>query len=355
MRILSGQGGRTTMRLLGGVGLCLCMGMTLAQEGDAQVAELRKSVDIFSGVLREALGLNNRAGIFSPLNGSVQGLYLAEQGVVLELVTPLSNTRSFYGVQSLSSSLQELSGQISSMAATQSMRLQRIELNRSGDSSGSTLQTDPSSEPYRQLLERLASIDFSAEVETSLRAAAEAASSLNLAGHIDRARYEALVQEMSQLRQQTSEQALAFQTLRNRINEEGAAAQSPDPTVTTRWQSEIDALQRSIEPIREAARAKAEELREQSEQSRLAREEQWQRDLVAFEANLFKVVCDYSAALRPLPEEEHLTLLLKGLGEETDIRRADRIHVLQKAEMQRCLLGEITSEQLQDGARTYSY
>ncbi len=343
------------MRMLSGAALCLVMGTTIAQDTDAQIDELRKSVDIFAGVLREALGLNTRAGIFSPLNGSVQGLYLAEQGVMLELVTPLSNTRSFYGVQSLSSSLQELSGQLSSLAATQTMRLQRIELSGSGDSSGNTLQGDPAQVPYRALLERLASIDFSAEIESSLRAAAEAASSLNLSGHIDRAAYDALVQEMSQLRQQMSEQVLAFQTLRNRIGEESAAAQAADPTVTSRWQSEIDALQRSIEPIREAARAKAQELREQSEQSRLAREEQWQRDLVAFEVNLFKVVCDYSAALRLLPEEEHLTLVLKGLGEETDVRREDRIHVLQKADMQRCLLGEMTSGQLQESARTYTY
>lgn len=355
MRILSWQGGRTTLRLLGGAGVCLFMGATLAQDTDAQIDELRKSVDIFAGVLREALGLNNRAGIFSPLNGSVQGLYLAEQGVVLELVTPLSNSRSLYGVQSLSSSLQELSGQLSSLAATQSMRLQRIELRGTGDSSDNTLQTDPARAPYRDLLERLASVDFSAEIENSLRAAADAASSLNLSGHLDRAAYDALVQEMSQLRQRMSEQAQAFQTLRNRINEEGASAQATDPAVTSRWQSEIDALQRSIEPIRDAARAKAQELREQSEQFRLAREEQWQRDLVAFEENLFKVVCDYSAALRPLPEEEHLTLVLKGLGEETDVRRGDRIHVLQKAKLQRCLLGEMTSEQLQESARSYSY
>ncbi len=204
MRILSRQGGRTTLRLLGGAGLCLFVGATFAQDTDAQIDELRKSVDIFAGVLREALGLNNRAGIFSPLNGSVQGLYLAEQGVVLELVTPLSNTRSLYGVQSLSSSLQELSGQLSSLAATQSMRLQRIELRGTGDSSDNTLQTDPARAPYRDLLERLASVDFSAEVESSLRAAAEAASSLNLSGHLDGAAYEALVQEMSKLRQQMS-------------------------------------------------------------------------------------------------------------------------------------------------------
>lgn len=355
MRILSRQGGRTTLRLLAGAGLCLFVDATFAQDTDAQIDELRKSVDIFAGVLREALGLNNRAGIFSPLNGSVQGLYLAEQGVVLELVTPLSNTRSLYGVQSLSSSLQELSGQLSSLAATQSMRLQRIELRATGDSSDNTLQTDPARAPFSDLLERLASVDFSAEVERSLRAAAEEASSLNLSGDLDSAAYEALVQEMSKLRQQMSEQALAFQTLRNRINAEGTSAQTADPTVTSRWQSEIDALQRSIEPIREAARAKAQELRELSEQLRLAREEQWQRDLIAFEVNLFKVVCDFSTALRPLPEEEHLTLVLKGLGEETDVRRGDRIHVLQKTDMQRCLLGEMTSEQLQEGARSYSY
>ncbi|MES3007481.1 MAG: hypothetical protein V4751_06895 [Pseudomonadota bacterium] len=354
MKILSGQAARTPWRLLVSVGLLYALGVSTAsvssaQEPDAQMDELRKSIDIFAGVLREALGLNNRAGIFSPLNGSVQGLYLAEQGVVLELVTPLSSSRPFDGMQSLSSSLQELSGQLSNMAATQSFRLQRIELNNPSSSS------DPALEPYRALMARLASIDFSAEMESSLRSATEAARSLNLVGHFDQAQYDALVQEMGQLREQMSERILAFQELRNRISNESAAAQTPDAAVTERWQSEIDALQRSIEPIREAARVRAQALREQSEQSRLAREEQWQRDLVAFEINLFKIVCDYSAALRMLPEEEHLTLVLKGLGEETDSRREDRIHVLPKADMQRCLQGEMTSQQLQDSARSYSF
>ncbi len=344
---------RAALRLFGGVGLLCALGVADAQPEQAQIDELRKSIDIFSGVLREALGLNNRAGIFSPLNGSVQGMYLVDQGVVLELVTPLSSTRPFYGLQSLNSSLQELSGQLSSMAASQTFRLQRLDL--SGSDTSTIAPSDSAQQPYREILERLATIDFSAEVEGSLRNAAETARSLSLVGHIDQAQYDELMREMSQLREQMSERALAFQALRNRISTESAGAPAPDASATARWQQEIDELLRAVEPLRETAAARAQALREQSEQSRLAREEQWQRDLVTFEDRLFAVVCDYSAALRALPEGEHLTLVLKGLGEETDVRREDRIHVLQNADMQRCLLEDMNAAQLQKSASTYSF
>ena len=89
--------------------------------------------------------------------------------------------------------------------------------------------------------------------------------------------------------------------------------------------------------------------------SRELREVQWQGELQSFEQKLFALVCDYGAALRALPDNEHLTLVLKGLGSENENRREDRIHVLAKEQLQGCLQGSVSSSALQSGALTYSF
>ena len=101
-------------RLFPGAALLL-MGMSAGglQAQEVSLDEMQRNIEIFSGVLREGLGLNTRAGIFSPLNGSVRGTYFMKQGVVLEVISPLGNSRSSINWQSLEGSLQQLSGQIS--------------------------------------------------------------------------------------------------------------------------------------------------------------------------------------------------------------------------------------------------
>ncbi|MEX2334853.1 MAG: hypothetical protein WD600_11390, partial [Pseudohongiella sp.] len=80
-----------------------------------QLAEMRRSIDVFSGVLRESLGFNERRGLFSPRTGDVQGHYLAGQGIVLELISPLQRYRGSASMQSLNSALEDLSSQLGSL------------------------------------------------------------------------------------------------------------------------------------------------------------------------------------------------------------------------------------------------
>ena len=54
-----------------------------AQTADTDIEALQNSVALYAGVLQEGLGLNVRAGIFSPLSGSVRGVYLSQHGVFL--------------------------------------------------------------------------------------------------------------------------------------------------------------------------------------------------------------------------------------------------------------------------------
>ena len=121
------------------------------------------------------------------------------------------------------------------------------------------------------------------------------------------------------------------------------------------WRERLRTLSTSLEPLQVAALDQARILEEQAAQARLQREQQWLDELAAFESTLVRLVCDYSGGLRELPPEQHLTLVLKGLGDDTSVRREDRIFVLRQADALRCLQREITVQQLQGTAQVYSF
>lgn len=348
---------RALTRPIGMVCMALCS-FGVASYSAAQAPELdemQRNIEIFSGVLREGLGLNSRAGIFSPLNGSVRGSYFLEQGIVLEIVSPLASSRTAFNWQTLEGSLQQLSGQISSFVTSQSARVNPPDLEAMRESMALSLRGETINGAYTQLLERLRSIDLSSEIEKALASASESAQSLHQMGQIDDARLNALMAEISEKRARVNERIAELQSLRSDVN--SAASNEPAGTASSaeKFQSALDQIVAAAAPVREEAVKRAQELQAMAEQAKRERELQWQQELIAFEDNLFGLVCNYAAGLRSLPEDEHLTLVLKGLGEEGESRREDRIHVLSKSDMQRCLQGDQATEQLQSSARTYSF
>lgn len=348
---------RCRLRSVGIVGLALCSlgAMSTSQAQETNLEEMQRNIDIFSGVLREGLGLNSRAGIFSPLNGSVRGTYFMEQGIVLEIVSPLANSRSTFNWQTLEGSLQQLSGQISSFVNNQGGRVNPPDLNAMRESMALSLRAENVQGAYAQLMEHLRSIDLSSEVERALASASESARSLHQLGKIDDARLNELMAEVNEWRGQANERIAALQALRTDVNAAANDDTANDEEAATQFQNTLDQIVAALAPVREAAANRASELSALAAQAKREREAQWQQELVAFETNLFGLVCNYAGALRTLPDDERLTLVLKGLGEETDSRRKDRIHVLSKRDMQGCLQGELAGEQLQSSARTYDF
>lgn len=328
---------------------------SLSTAQEASLDEMQRNIEIFSGVLREGLGLNSRAGLFSPLNGSVRGSYYLEQGIVLEIGSPLANSRASFNWQTLEGSLQQLSGQISSFVNSQATRVSPPDLEAMRESMALSLRSDSARGAYAQLLESLRSTDFSAEIESALASAAESARSLHQLGQIDDARLNALMAEASEARARVNERIAALQTLRTDINAAASNDGADAATSAEQFQATLDQIVAAAAPLREAAASRAQELQAMAEQAKREREVQWQRELLAFEENLFALVCNYAAGLRTLPDGEHLTLVLKGLGDESESRREDRIHVLSKTDMQRCLQGDQAQDQLQASARTYSF
>ncbi len=68
-------------------------------------------------------------------------------------------------------------------------------------------------------------------------------------------------------------------------------------------------------------------------------------------------MCNYGSTLRALPENESISVILKGLGEDevNANRRPDKVHVLSKIDVQQCQSGEIDVAELESRSAQYSY
>lgn len=313
-----------------------------AQAQQEDLEGMQRSIEIFSGILREGLDLNSRAGIFSPLNGSLRGSYLMEQGIVLEISAPLANSRSAINWQTFESSLQQLSGQISSFVNTQVARVNPPDLEAARTASADFLET-------------LRQTDFSADIEKALAEAGESARSLYQLGQIDDAKLNEITQEVNELRASLSQRMQELLALRTQATAVPGTDAAANENALQLMQEGLAQLMAKVQPLQERARSRAQELMALADAARQAREQAWQESLLSFEHTLFELSCSYAAALRNLPDGEHLTLVLKGLGESKGAGYQDRIHVLGKRDIERCQQGEITPLQLQALARSYSF
>ncbi len=335
------------------VSLSLLAGVQSVQAQGADLDEMQRSIEMFSGVLREGLELNTRAGIFSPFNGSVQGDYYMRQGVVLEVVSPLANSRSTFSWQSFESKLRQLSGQISNLANTQ--RIEPPDLEAMRESMALSLRASAAQESFRDFLEQVRNSNFSREVEEALARASESALSLHELGKIDDAQLNALMDQVNATRVDIGERINAIAQLREDLGRTQQNLNNDTAIDLQAFEQRWQTIVAEVEPILAAAREQAAQLSAEAELAQQEREKQWQGELADFEQKLFALVCDYGAALRTLPDNEHLTLVLKGLGDENESRREDRIHVLDKTQLQGCLQGSVSSSALQSSALTYSF
>lgn len=355
----SGRAGRSAVRngVLALVLLAMPLSLASAQNAEDHIAGMRRSVEVFSGVLRESLGLNVRQGIFSPRNGEVKGRYLLGQGIVLELVTPMQNNRAWPGVdmQSLNQSLEQLSGQLDSMM--ERGLVTRPDLDAVRDAMALSLRTDDVARFYREQLQMLSTLGDLPSIERTMSAAASTLQRLQEAGQLDESTIENLTSQFQALQGQLAMQIRETDQLRAEMRELAAEAQAlPDEQTLDRWLTAKAQIEEQLTSLGERLNSQVSTLREQQQRARELQQVQREQDLAHFESQMFATVCDYAAGLRALPEDEHLTLVMVGVGELTENgNRQDRIHVIPQQSVAQCLRGEISGVSLAESVVTYSY
>ena len=319
---------------------------------EVDLDSLQESISIFSSIVEESLELDQATGIFGNRLGGVDSIYLDGQGAVLEIRTPLANQKNQMGFSSLGRAMRSINR--ANPFATIGAQSENTRLNASGDN------------PAMQegLMEKMASVDFSLVVNSSIQQAAAAARSLRNTGAVDDAGYAQLQQELDSLRVQTSEKMTEMRSLISRSVDQQSSAEretSIQESVAAQdasfdFKTEYDVFMARVEPLKELALKKAAELQARSEQAQKEYGVRLEQDIEAFEVKLFAILCTYGATLRELPNNESVSIILEDLGDETErSKQSDKVHVVAKADLLKCQSGEMDAVSLLAESTTYSY
>ena len=349
MRSAMSKLGRTGDRLLAlALIVSTCNAVSHAQEPD--MAELQKNIDIFSGVLADALDLEQATGLFGISLGGIDSTYLYGQGVLLEVRTPLSSQRNTLGLASLTSTLQAMQARGNPFAT-----LSRSAAVNDSPPALALSANNEAEDFYRTMMERISSVDYSLHFNTAIQQASDYARSLRSLDNLDDATYDTVRNELDALREQMQEEFARLREVEEELRDAATSA-STNSVAQADIRSSLDNILARLEPLRDSAVAKAEELRERS---RIAEQEyavRWQQEVVAFESNLYAAMCNYGATLHELPNDENVSVILTGLGSDTgESRRTDRVHVFSKRDLLQCQSGDIDVQILQERSTHYSY
>lgn len=336
--------------------LWICCACLAASSGYAQgpsLQEMHDDLTLFSGILSEALKLNDSGGLFGRSLGGISSTYLVNQGAVFEVRSPLANRRNRMGLASLSSAMQSLQLQENPFLAMR-RSMPTVSLESPSLAADSTIPDDR----YQLLRDQIANIDFSLVVNTAVQQATHSVRALRALGSVDEATYNALFGEIESLRGRVGERVdelrLLEAELRNSSSVSSGARSSDD--ARDALAARLEALMQQLSPIREEALTLAAELKEKAAQAEIEFADQWQRDLTSLEGALYASLCAYGETLERIPADESLSFVLKGLGDEpTGARRTDKVHIVLRSDLSRCVEGEIDWPQLRSGSVSYSY
>ncbi|HIF73442.1 MAG TPA: hypothetical protein EYG31_03420 [Porticoccaceae bacterium] len=324
---------------------------------EIQIRDLQRNIEIFSGVLEEALDLSQGLGLFGMSLGGVESTYLYGQGVVIEVRSPLANRRHVMGLASINSALQSLQprGNPFERLRQPSIPIQNTPVMPLAVANGF----------YRQMMERISHVDYSLMVNSAIQQASEAARSLRSLGSVDDSGYEDMRSDLDDLRDQMQsnmEELREIEANILRLSNQAAPATGDQTSGVAAadqslgLQTRLDELIIKIELLKDQAVAKAEEFRQRSDEAERVYAARWQEDVIAFESSLYAAMCDYGSTLRELSIEESISVILRGLGDESaGGRRRDKVHVFAKSDVLQCQSGDIGAASLQQQSVQYNY
>ncbi len=325
---------------------------------DFELQELQENIEIFSGVLEDALDLNQNSGLFGMSLGGVDATYLYRQGLLVELRTPLANQRNRLSLASLNSALGSISsGALGAPAGGNPFERMVRRASPPEVLPAEAEGSENANSFYEEMMERIARIDYTLIVSNSIQQASDSARSLRALGNVDESAYEELRAELDAMRERLQENIDQLGQLEEEVRAAENSEQAADFVNENSVSSRLDELVASLEPLREQAMAKAVELKEQTELAEQRYVQRWHEDVLVFEQNLYVALCSYGSTLRALPDNESISVILKGLGgdDANSSRRPDKVHVLSKNDVLQCQAGEIGVAELRDRSTQYSY
>ena len=329
----------------------VCATSSAAQEVD--LLKVKGELRSFSMELEERLGFRDGAALFGMNRGTVNSIYLYDQGILLEVRTPLANERNRLQLTSLQSAMRGL--QIENP----------FEQFLRQNSPGSLTQTnnDEADPFYQRLLDRIDTIDSTLSFSRAVQQATDSLRFLRELENITEIDYEDLRVEIQGLQMRMDENISTLKKLEedmqawfvgkgNDLGDKEQRSTAPE----TDFNDRLDAVIGNIEPLEGLAVGKAEQLGKRAALAEESYIRAWEGKVLEFELSLFELVCNSKSLSYSLPLNEYLTFVLKGIGDGSVGvgANSDKLHVLSKSDINKCQNGIIGAIELLELARQYS-
>ena len=326
---------------------------TTSQAQEVDLLKIRKELDSFAITLEEKLGFRDGAALFGMNRGTVNSVYLYEQGILLEIRTPLASARNRLQLTSLQSAMRSL--QIENPFEQFLQQNSSTNLMLAENS-----QTNPF---YQSLLDRIATIDSTLNFSRASQEASDSARLLRELESITEVDYEQIREEMQDLKDSMDGSVMALTNLEEDmqswfIREENNSSQPMEGLTEfeRNFSDRLNGIVDKMKLLEESAVYNAQQLMSRAESAEENYVKSWQEDVLDFELSLFESVCSSRSLSNLLLTDEKLTFLLKGIGEEkVEVgMNSDKIHVLNKSDLTNCYNKIINPGELLERSHQYS-
>lgn len=314
------------------------------------ITEAQTDAENFSRVLGRSLELNQGNEIFGMSMEGVSATYLHNQGLLLELRTPLAKSRNTLNFASLGSRLGENSGTGNPFT--------EFSLRNEFPVVGAEPPVEPndfeqgltSSKMVERLYDgltiRMTSIKYSLVVQTALRQASTAIQSMREIDVFSDSDILDLRNEIIDLRNQLSTNVETFGSI-----EERAGLGNLDGVDLI---AETDIAIASMESLKIYSVSFAQNLLIQSAEAEKDYNARWDTDLKAFEMNMYSGLCEHVGLLSSFSDSEYLTLQVLGVSKDANGFIGDEFYTLRLSEARLCAAGEIDVEGMSSKAVRYT-
>ncbi len=119
--------------------------------------------------------------------------------------------------------------------------------------------------------------------------------------------------------------------------------------------AEMGRLQAREKELQNYAQELAEEKKAELAKQREMKEKAYKTFLANFEGSVGDTLCSFGAGLRELPDDEHISFILKNFGKNTEGKSQDRVYIFNKKSVKSCVAEKISPSDLLAKAEVYVF
>lgn len=119
--------------------------------------------------------------------------------------------------------------------------------------------------------------------------------------------------------------------------------------------AEMGRLQAREKELQNYAQELAEEKKAELAKQREMKEKAYKTFLANFEGSVGDTLCSFGAGLRELPDDEHISFILKNFGKSKEGKSQDRVYIFNKKSVKSCVTEKISPSDLLAKAEVYVF